>query len=214
MVACSTVFYCRPLREPFAFSFPNSVYSPSAHVTISHRGRSQKRPLSSLTKCTFPGNKSGEGGALQVAPLIISHSAPPPALFFFPPGRPLFISGRLDFKQIQRSSSKTPNREPYTWMPSVSRARGAGTAAALPQCPATVLHLCPGRPTSQDKRIIHSLQPIQSSAFRLTLPTEVPINANYNGDFSDMGTYSYRPSNSHHLLMTVSHYQDGRSLNQ
>lgn len=64
-----------------------------------------------------------------------------------------------------------------------------------------------------DERIIHSLKPIQSSASRLTLPTEVPINANYNGDFSDMGTYSYRPSNSHHLLMTVSHYQDRPSLN-
>lgn len=86
-------------------------------------------------------------------------------------------------------------------------------AAALPQCRATGLPLGPGRAPSQDERIIHSLEPIQSSASRLTLPTEVPINANYNGDFSDMGTYSYRPSNSHHILMTVSHYQYGRSLN-
>lgn len=61
---------------------------------------------------------------------------------------------------------------------------------AFPQCPATVLHLCPGRPTSQAERIIPSREPIQSSASWLTLPTEVPINANYNGDFSDMGTYS------------------------
>ena len=99
----------------------------------------------------------GGWGPVGSPPHYLTLSPPPPALFFFPPGRPLFISGRLDFKQIQRSSSKMPNREPYTWMPSVSRARGAGTAAALPQCPATVLHLCPGRPTSQDKRIIHSL---------------------------------------------------------
>ena len=127
---------------------------------------------------------------------------------------PLFILVRLDFKQIQRSSSKVPNREHDKLMSYVCRARAAGTAAAGPQCPATVLHLSPGRPTAQDERIIHSLQPIQSSASRLTLPTEVPINANYNGDFSDMGTYSYRPSNSHHILMTVSHYQYGRSLNQ
>lgn len=127
---------------------------------------------------------------------------------------PLFHFGKDGFLSRFSAHQGRCQRESTTQGCPVCRAGGAGTAVAFPQCPATVLHLGPGRPTSLDERIIHSLQPIQSSASRLTLPTEVPINANYNGDFSDMGTYSYRPSNSHHLLMTVSHYQDGPSLNQ
>lgn len=117
--------------------------------------------------------------------------------------------GTSRFDAFQQMPSYSP-----PGCPLVAQHQEPGQQSPSCQAPRWMLHLCPGRPTSQDERIIHSLQPIQSSASRLTLPTEVPINANYNGDFSDMGTYSYRPSNSHHILMTVSHYQYWRSLNQ
>lgn len=144
-------------------------------------------------------------------PLVISHSG----LLI----GPLFISVRLDFKQIRGSSSKVPKRARSELLPPARRAQRRGGQPPS-RAPCTV-HRAPapaprgpGRPTSQDQRIIHSLEPIQSAASPLTLPTEVPINANYNGDFPDMGTHSSRPSNSHHILMTVRHYQYGPSLNQ
>lgn len=64
-------------------------------------------------------------------------------------------SGEAEYRQIQtlRVNAKLLS----SLMPSTRMAPGAMTAAAFPPGTAWMLHLCPGRPTSQDERIIHSL---------------------------------------------------------
>lgn len=194
MVASSILFYGRSSSKPLAFSFPKR-----AGVCLS---------LSVDCKLGF---SVGYGRSSVALVACASHRTHWKAL---PLWYPALCHPRVLRLALSRYSAS--NHMPSCLShgcPLFAEHQEPGTAVAFPPGTARKLHLCPGRPTAQDERIIHSLQPIQSSASRLTLPTEVPINANYNGDFSDMGTYSYRPSNSHHILMTVSHYQYWRSLN-
>ena len=152
MVTCSTGFYCRQFREPFVFSF-------LSRVCFKRKKNSYNQLLLQITRDAAGLCDQVRFSRKQTRKWMMPRRYPSLsqtwALLLLV--GPLFILVRLDFKQIQRSSSKVPNREHDKLMSYVCRARAAGTAAAGPQCPATVLHLSPGRPTAQDERIIHSL---------------------------------------------------------
>ena len=91
MVACSTVFYRRPLRQPFAFSLPNRVYyflSPGYNQSwlqiTSEAAQLSDQLLSQETN---------QGRMVAQRYPSLSHTWAP--LLF---GGPLFILAQLNFK--------------------------------------------------------------------------------------------------------------------